>query len=90
MAKQERKVYYIGRRSSDICTDFNANIPDAFFEASITCFGDNQNGNIAHNVISGMQLRDDIEVYSKRKTGYIHTQFLKKSSHLTSMMTALN
>ena len=63
---QQQNIYYLGRRSSDIATDFNANLSDAFFAGSITCYGDNRNGNIAYNVVSGIQLCDDNSIYGER------------------------
>ena len=73
--KKDQKIYYIGRRSSDISTDFNANVADTFFAGSITCYGDNRGGNISYNVISGIQLSDDDSIFGRRNDA-IYTKFI--------------
>ena len=75
--KSEQKIYYIGRSSSDISTDFNANVADTFFAGSITCYGYNRDGNIAYNVISGMQLSNDDSIFRSRNNA-IYTKFISE------------
>lgn len=68
VAKQLNKVnvYYLGRKTSDIAKTFDANTSDDYFAGSITAYGDNANGNVSYNVLSGMQLCDDDSIYGDR------------------------
>jgi hypothetical protein len=66
--------YYIGTRLSDIAVTFDAHTTDDFFAGSITCYGNNKNGNIAYNVISGIQLSDNDSIYGARNDA-IYSKF---------------
>lgn len=72
---KSKNFYYIGTRLSDIATTFDANTTDAFFKGSITCYGTNTNGNIAYNVMSGMQLSDNDVLYGNRNSA-IYRKFI--------------
>ena len=60
-------IYYVGYRESDIAVGFDACGTDPFFAGSITCYGSNENGNIAYNATTGMQFQ--YELYSARNSG---------------------
>ncbi|MCL2846636.1 MAG: ATP-grasp domain-containing protein [Firmicutes bacterium] len=76
------KFYYIGTRSTDLATSFDANRSDPFFAGSITLYGDNRHGNIAYNVSSGIQLSTALHL--RERNSAILKMFIK--NHVTDIV----
>jgi hypothetical protein len=68
-------IYYIGHRETDIAINFDATVTDNFFEGSITEYGRNENGNVAYNATSGIQL--DISPEYDEHNGLLLKNFIE-------------
>lgn len=73
----KKNIYYIGYRVSDIAASFDMSTTDSFFKGSITCYGDNKNGNIAYNAITGMQFSLYDHQYCERNNA-VYTKFISE------------
>jgi hypothetical protein len=58
-------IYYVGMRESDLAINFEATKTDKFFAGSVTIYGRSENGNVAYNVVSGLQL-NEAQCYEER------------------------